>query len=158
MLQAASRELAAGSASARVANAVSTGPAPRAQPKLRCSEMPRVLGAEPRLRSDQEPARSGSHSVTVPGRTSVITFRNPTRIGAAVPGRVVSRNTSGSTSTPDAVISIVQLRVEADYLIGQARVDHRQSSRATRPMYPRWTMSTVPAIAPRRIPSRVVPP
>jgi len=48
---------------------------------------------------DQEPAWSIGHSVMVPGRTSTTTFRNPTRIGAAFPGRVVSRRTSGLTST-----------------------------------------------------------
>ena len=72
---------------------------------------------------DQELVSSIGHSVTVPGRSSTTTFRKPTRTGAALPGRVVSRRTSGLNSTPDAVISVVQLGVEADQLLGQTRVE-----------------------------------
>ena len=47
---------------------------------------------------------------------------------------------------------VVELDVEMRERVGRAGSNHRPSSRTTMPVYARWTMSTVPAIALRWIP------
>jgi hypothetical protein len=75
-------------------------PSREVQPQPRGSDVTSVLARRTATASFRSrPVRSSGHSVTVPGRTSTTTFRNPTRIGAAFPGREVSRRSSGLNST-----------------------------------------------------------
>ena len=73
--------------------------------------------------SDQEPAPSSGHTVTVPARTSTTTFPEPhTDRSRRARTRGQPRNI-GPYLNLDAVTSVVQLRLEADHLLGQTRVE-----------------------------------